>query len=399
MEQICDKKQCSGCQACKNICPKQCITMKYDEYGVAYPSIDQSSCVDCKACEKVCPVNQPVEKRKAVRAYAAWHNDLTTRRRSASGGAAMAMYETMIEQGGVCFGTKFDPDLSLRIQSAETLEEVHAFRASKYVQASVENSFRQTKDYLQDGRSVLYIGTPCQIAGLKNYLKKDYENLITVDLICHGVPSWQHLMDHVKYLNKDIQKQIDDITFRGAYSFQLSLYEGNNVVYQKDRFLDPYFTGFLEGLFYRENCYSCPYACDERVSDITIGDFWGLGQEEPCAYNMGDGVSVLLPTTEKGFRFVETLKKKMFVDERPVSEAVHGNAQLMHPSERHPKYEEFRKLYVEQGFENAAWECTKEQIKTYRKQSKPTLWKVGKRKAKSLLRKIKQLLFSKEKEK
>ena len=213
MEQICDKKQCSGCQACKNICPKQCITMKYDEYGVAYPSIDQSSCVDCKACEKVCPVNQPVEKRKAVRAYAAWHNDLTTRRRSASGGAAMAMYETMIEQGGVCFGTKFDPDLSLRIQSAETLEEVHAFRASKYVQASVENSFRQAKDYLQDGRSVLYIGTPCQIAGLKNYLKKDYENLITVDLICHGVPSWQHLMDHVKYLNKDIQKQIDDITF------------------------------------------------------------------------------------------------------------------------------------------------------------------------------------------
>ncbi len=386
MDRICDLKKCAGCYACANICPKKCITMVYDEHGILLPSIDHDKCVDCKACQNVCPVNHPVEKRKAKKAYAAWHLDENTRKRSASGGAAMAFYETMVEKSGVCFGTRFDKNLDLMIQTATTLDEVHEFKGSKYVQAMVGNSYSETKAFLDQGKEVLYVGPPCQIAGLNNYLRKDYSNLVTVDLICHGVPSIKYLKDHVNDIQKNLEKQVDNVTFRGAYSFELALFHEGELLYRKDRFLDSYFTGFLNGLFYRENCYSCPYACDERVSDLTIGDFWGLGTESPCEYTIGNGVSVIIPNTEKGQAFLMEASKRLFVDERPVLEAIHGNAQLMHPSERNANNERFMKLYKENGFHDAAWECTKEDIEAYKKSTKHNFLKRCVRKTKRVLK-------------
>lgn len=366
MEQICDKNQCSGCCACVNACPKNCISMEYDEYGVLLPVINQELCVNCGACERACPANHAPEKKMPQKAYASWHLDETTRKKSASGGAAAAFYETMIEKGGIAFGTSFDKELNLSIKSAQSMEEVQAFKGSKYVQAFVGLSYREAKKNLEAGKQVLYVGTPCQIAGLRNYLKKDYDNLVTVDLICHGTPSLKHLHAHVKNIEKSINKKADNISFRGEYSFELTLYQNENVIYRKYRFLDKYFTGFLNGLFYRPTCYSCPYACAERVSDITIGDFWGLGKEAPCSYTMGDGVSVILPNTDKGHRFVMQAKDKLFLDERPLSEAINGNAQLDHPSKKHMNYEKFKEMYPKVGFEKAVTKCTSKEIRQWK---------------------------------
>lgn len=370
MEQICDKNQCSGCCACVNACPKNCITMEHDEYGVLLPVINGQACVNCGACERACPVNHALEKKMPQKAYAAWHLNETTRKKSASGGAAAAFYETVIENGGVAFGTSFDKELNLSIKSAQSMEGVQTFKGSKYVQAFVGLSFREVKKNLEVGKQVLFIGTPCQIAGLRNYLKKDYDNLITVDLICHGTPSIEYLHTHVKNIEKSINKKADNISFRGEYSFELTLYQNENVIYRKYRFLDQYFTGFLNGLFYRPNCYSCPYACEDRVSDITIGDFWGLGKEAPCSYRMGDGVSVILPNTDKGHQFVMQAKDKLFLDERPLSEAINGNDQLRAPSEKHKNYEKFRTLYLAAGFDKAAAKCTKEDIGQWKKEKR-----------------------------
>lgn len=370
MEQICDKNKCSGCCACMNACPKNCISMEYDEYGVQLPVVDKDKCVDCGLCARVCPVNTTPKLNDPKKAIAAWHLDDEIRKKSASGGVAAAFYETTLEAGGVCYGTVFDEDLKLVIKKAENMEQIKAFKGSKYVQAYVGYTFKDVKKELERDKSVTYIGTPCQIAGLKSYLKKDYDKLVTVDLICHGVPSIKYLQDHVKDIEAKINKKADDISFRGEYSFELTLYENKEVIFRKYRFLDNYFTGFLNGLFYRNNCYSCPYARQQRVSDITIGDFWGLGQEAPCNYSMSKGISVILPNTEKGLEFVKKASDKLFMEERPLTEAVNGNDQLRHPSEKHANYRQFMDMYPNCGFEKSATECTKKDIAEFKKEER-----------------------------
>lgn len=388
MEQICDNNKCSGCCACMNACPKECITMEYDKFGVMLPKIRQETCIDCGLCTRVCPVNSKTQRNTPQKAYAAWHLDADQRKKSASGGVAAAFYETVLEQGGVCFGTSFDSDLNLTVKSAITDEEIRQFRGSKYVQAYVGNQLKQVKKYLDMDKKVLFVGTPCQVAGLNQYLRKEYPGLVTVDLICHGVPSVQYLRSHVNEIEGKIKKRADNITFRGEHSFELALYQSGELIYKKYRFLDSYFTGFLNGLFYRPNCYECPYACENRVSDITIGDFWGLGREAPCDYKMGDGVSVILPNTAKGEAFVQLSAKRLFMDERPLSEAVHGNDQLRHPSPKHENYDRFRELYPEEGFERAAAVCTKDDIAKWKKDNHYTIVRRAVRKVKYGLKKV-----------
>lgn len=384
MEQICDKNKCTGCSACFNSCPKNCISMKANKFGVLLPEIDQAECINCGACERSCPVNHIVKKNMPRTAYAAWHLNPTVRKSSASGGAAMVFYQSVIEQGGICFGTCFDEELNLRIQSATTLNEINKFRGSKYVQAYVGKSYREVKEELDLGKLVLYIGTPCQIAGLKNYLKKEYEKLIAVDLICHGVPSLTYLHEHIAEIEKKLHKKVDNVTFRGEYSYELALFQDEQLIYRKHRYKDSYFTGFLNGLFCRPNCYDCPYACEERVSDITIGDFWGLGKEAPCSYGMGDGVSVILVNTDKGQDFLMQVRDKMFLEERPLTEAINGNDQLRHPGEKNDNYELFRELYLRDGFEQAAKKCTHDDMRKWWRENRKNNVKRALRKCKRI---------------
>lgn len=301
MIQIKDKKDCCGCSACVQKCPKQCISLEEDNEGFLYPIVDKESCIDCGLCEKVCPVLHQGEPHKPLQVYAARNKDEEIRRQSSSGGIFTLLAEKVIQEGGVVFGARFDEQWEVRHDYTETVEGLAAFRGSKYVQSRMEDNYRKAEMFLKQGRKVLFSGTPCQVAGLKRFLRKEYENLLTVDFICHGVPSpgvWR------KYLKETVARMCDknsvstdpismedahveSISFRDKssgwkkYSFALNLSATNrsgakNTVSLYEVFLqNTFMKGFLANLYLRPSCYACAAKCGKSESDITIGDLWG----------------------------------------------------------------------------------------------------------------------------
>ncbi|MCI8482469.1 MAG: 4Fe-4S dicluster domain-containing protein [Clostridia bacterium] len=352
MKQICDKNKCTGCSSCLNICPKNCITMKEDEYGILMPNINEEECIDCKACKRICPENNNIEFKNPIKVYAAWSLNDSTRKKSASGGIAYEMYKHIIKNNGVAVGTEFDENLNLVHKIATSMEEVDKFRGSKYVQSSIGTTFEQTKRFLKEGKRIIFIGTPCQINGLQNFMKnEDMDNIITVDLICHGVPPIKYLKEYLEYIN--LNNKIDNITFRGENNEYITAYKNEKIVYKKNKKEDFYYKSFYNGLFNRENCYQCRYARKERVGDITIGDFWGLGKKNPFNYDITDGVSLVLINSEKGYKFISEINAKIFLQERTIEEALQGNKQLNHPIVKNKKTDEFKELYKKLGFKEA----------------------------------------------
>lgn len=201
MIEIKDKSKCCGCAACVQACPKQCILFEEDEEGFRYPLVDQSKCIDCGLCEKVCPEINQFARRKPIKVYAAINNDETIRMQSSSGGIFTLLAEKIIDEGGVVFGAAFDENWEVRHEYVETRRGLAKLRTSKYVQSRIENRYQQTKKFLGEGRKVMFTGTSCQIAGLKRFLRKDYDNLLAVDVICHGVPSpmvWRDYLEEIK---------------------------------------------------------------------------------------------------------------------------------------------------------------------------------------------------------
>lgn len=201
MIHIIDKSKCCGCNACVQRCPKQCIAMQVDEEGFLYPVVDQSVCIDCGLCEKVCPVINLNEPRQPLQVLAAKNRNEEQRLRSSSGGIFILLAEHIIKQGGVVFGARFDKNWEVEHAYAETLEELEPLMRSKYVQSRIGNTYKEAEQFLKQGRQVLFVGTPCLIAGLKKFLRKEYENLLAVDFICHGVPSpgvWRRYLEEIK---------------------------------------------------------------------------------------------------------------------------------------------------------------------------------------------------------
>lgn len=350
MEKICNYDACTGCRACVHVCPKQAITMKEDKFGVLLPAIDYEKCVNCGLCQKVCQVNTDNKTEKVKKCYAVWTKEKLDRELSSSGGLSTGFGRTIVRNGGIVFGAAYNDKFQLQISVAETEEEVSAFRGSKYVQSSTADSYPAVKKYLEQDKKVLFVGTPCQIMGLRNYLRKDYENLLLVDIICHGVPPFKHLEEHVRRLCPG--KIISKVSFRGEHNFKLAVYQNDELLYCKNRFEDSYFTAFLEGLNYRESCYACQYAKEERCSDITIGDFWGLKREE-MQQSYDGRISVALLNTDKGICFFESIKDNFYYEERPIVEAIEGNGQLQKPTRVHPKRKIFLEMYVQEGLEAA----------------------------------------------
>lgn len=355
---ICDKNSCTGCSACYNICPKDCIDMVEDENGSLIPKINNEKCINCGMCIKVCPENNEIKYNEPIKVYAAWSLDEETRKNSASGGIAYEIYKYFINIGGAAVGTSFNSEMILEHKLATTMEEIKRFRGSKYVQSSIGKVYVDVKKKLIEGQEVVFIGTPCQINGLKNFLKNiDTKNLLIIDLVCHGVPPIKYLQDYLDYLKiKDI---IDDISFRGRNNWNFTAYKKNKVIYMKHNKEDLYYKAFLNSLFYRENCYNCKYARKERISDITLGDFWGLGKKEDFKYKTEDGVSLILVNTEKGNNIINKIKDNLFIKERTLEEAIEGNAQLNHPSKKKDDTDIFRKIYMEDGFDKAISEIMK----------------------------------------
>lgn len=306
----------------------------------------------CNLCKLVCPVNNKIEKYKPKEVYACWSLDENDRKSSSSGGMASIFYAHFLEnKNSAVYGCYYDENLQLKFSRATTIEELKKFKTSKYSISYIGNTYKNIRTDLNNGLEVLFIGTPCQVAGLKKFLIKDYSNLLTIDLICHGVPSQKYLDDYIKSLN--LTDKPDALTFRGEHDFFFTLYKNNNTIYCKNSDEDNFYKAFLTGLFYRENCYTCEYATDKRVGDITIGDFWGLGEKIPFNHNKKNGVSVVLINSQLGDKIFNEIKNKIFFEKRSLEEAVAGNNQLQHPTPKHKNHDLFMELYLKKGLKEA----------------------------------------------
>lgn len=288
MINIQDKSQCCGCSACLHICPKNSITFKEDKEGFLYPHVNKETCIDCGLCEKVCPVLNQDEERIPEKVYAAKHEDDEIRMKSSSGGVFTLLADRIIDEGGVVFGARFNDKWEVIHDYTETKEGLASFRGSKYVQSYIGDSYKIAESFLKSGRKVMFTGTPCQIAGLKKFLRKEYDNLLAVDFVCHGVPSpmvWR------KYLEEEIADQggaqLTGVNFRDKsigwknFSFVLNFSKDEGTI--KHNYAvssvfteNTYMKAFLSNLSLRPSCYACPAKAGKSGADITIGDFWGI---------------------------------------------------------------------------------------------------------------------------
>lgn len=323
MIDIKDKKDCCGCSACVQKCPKHCIALKEDNEGFLYPVVDKENCIGCGLCEKVCPVLHQNEPRKPLKVFAAINKNEEIRRESSSGGIFTIIAEKIIDEGGVVFGARFDKNWEVKHDYTETIEGLAPFRGSKYVQSRIESNFRKAETFLKDGRKVLFSGTPCQIAGLKRYLRKEYDNLLTIDVICHGVPSpgvWRKYLSEIisaKYeggkkmtsLSPNEMPLIKGITFRDKTNGWKKF--GFNITIEDVRILEfyrnnVYMKAFLKDIVLRPSCYKCPSREGKCYSDLTIGDFWSI---DLYCKEMNDdkGVSLLLVNSNKCMSIIHYL--------------------------------------------------------------------------------------------
>lgn len=368
MISMADNQKCTGCMACLQMCPIKCITVREDDIGNLYPYIDRDSCIECGSCEKVCPeisINRKDCFKKPDQAYAVWSLNTNSRSASTSGGAAAEFYESALNQGYWICGVKYEEQYHVRHILTKERKDISAFRQSKYVYSETEDIYRQIKNLLQKKEKVLFISLPCKVAGLYSFLGgKREENLLTVDIVCHGTPSYAQLMEHIKKVATLNQGKL---TFRKNNEYIFEVTDNNKTLYSKIGRQDNYLAAFLEGLNYRPSCYNCSYARPERISDITIGDFWGIGVEIPWNHPYTGSISAVLINTEKGKEFWNECSDSFFAEERSVEEAVKGNAQLNHPTTVHPKRAEFETLYKQKGFEEAVQICLQDEIKQDRK--------------------------------
>ena len=306
------KELCCGCGACFQVCPHNCIVMNEDEEGFSYPFINQSKCINCGLCKKVCPFNSSLQGVIPLDVYAAINTDSLERTQSSSGGIFSVIADAIIKQGGIVFGAKFDKDWSVYHVGVENMEELNSLRGSKYLQSWMGDEYRHAEEELKKGRKVLFCGTPCQIAGLKHYLHMDYDNLITIDFVCHGVPSpklWKW------YLNHSLSIRSSDITgvcFRdktnGWSNYEIRIDhtgDSNNSVYAVPFWSDSYMKAFLSNLSLRPSCYSCKVKCGRSHSDMTLGDFWGVDNIAPSYYD-DKGTSLVMTNTLKSTKLLES---------------------------------------------------------------------------------------------
>lgn len=306
MINIKDKSQCCGCESCVQACPKQCINFTQDDEGFFYPEVNADTCIQCGLCERVCPVLHPYDEHKPQEVLAAFNKDEEVRMASSSGGVFTLLAEKIIKQGGVVFGVRFDDQWQAVFDYAETLEALAVFQGSKYIQARVGNCFTLCKQLLDQGRLVLFSGTPCQIAGLNRFLRKKYSNLITIDIICHGVPSPQVWKLYLDEIVKGGNSAIHNISFRDKhngwkqYCFTMDYDEqGKSTSLSSTYNQNPYMRAFLWDIILRPSCYACKAKCGKSYADYTIGDFWGI-QFIKSEMDDDKGTSVVMIHSKKG---------------------------------------------------------------------------------------------------
>ena len=322
-----DRETCTGCGACIMVCPQKAISFKDDQEGFPTPFIDNAKCVDCGLCEKVCPASHMPETNRIQAAYAAQIVDKDALADSTSGGLFTVFAREIFRRGGVVYGCVWDREYNAVVCKAENEAEIKPMRGSKYVWSNAAHTYPEIKKYLEGGRTVLFTGLPCQVAGLKNYLRKDYDKLYLIDFFCGGSPSPYAFHEYLKTITDKIPLDQIDFKFRDKAKYGVGVHISYNSpkgsVYQS-YVRNPYFFAYHTKVFHRKPCYHCQYRYEVRVEDITMGDYWGVGKFHQ-EFDIRAGVSAMLINSKKGEELLDAVKNQLKLVPTRVQDIAVGN--------------------------------------------------------------------------
>ena len=360
MIQIKDKADCCGCTACASICPKDAIIMEPDILGFKYPSVDLSKCIDCGLCEKVCAFNENYDKSlnlEEPEIYAARHKDIHEIETSRSGATFIAISDYILENGGIVYGVGYKDHFRVAHKRATTKEERNEFKGSKYVQSDLDGIFRQVKEDLKQGNTVLFSGTPCQTAGLNSYIgKKLRENLVLVDIVCHGVPSPYIWRDYLSYIEKKYKNKVVKVDFRDKSRMGWSGHI-ESFVFDNGKKIESkiYTILFQQNIMLRQSCGKCFFTNFKRPSDLTIGDYWGWKKISDNFNADNKGCSLVFINTKKGYEIFLVISKFMHLIHANMNLCIQPN--LIKPSIVNPKTKHFVYIYKNKGLKSLILRC------------------------------------------
>lgn len=377
------KKDCCGCRNCENICPKHAIKMVEDEEGFLYPVVDKEKCVNCGLCSKVCPWLNEIKNKESFApiCYAVKNKDKNVQKISSSGGAFGVFANVILEQNGYVCASIMNDSFIVSHSITDNKKDLVKMYGSKYVISDLKDNFLTIRKLLNENKKVLFCGVPCQVNALLNFLPKNYENLYTIEIICHGVPSQKLFSKYIEYLEKKDNCKVLKYEFRNkkaAYwgTFKsLATIEKNRKKYDKkiNADFDKYYNNFLEANCYRESCYVCKYAKKERNADITIGDFWGIEHIKPNFIDK-NGVSEIIINTKKGKMLFEIVENNIEYEMVNFSEVIKYNKQLESPSKRLKTRNDFyQNIDGDDYFKNVS---VNKNIKSYLKMIIPSSLKI-----------------------
>ena len=368
IDKVIKKSECCGCFGCLNSCPKNCIQMKDDNEGFWYPEVDYFRCIKCNLCIKNCPAlnihNKNEDVLKEVEVIAAYSKDEVLRLDSTSGGIFSEIAKYFIKEKGIVYGAIYNQEHLVEHYRGTTVEDIDKLRQSKYLQSNIGDIYRKVKEDLINKKKVLFVGTPCHIAALNNYLSKNYDNLTTIDFLCRGINSPEAYKQYLKNLEKKYFSKIKRVIFKnktyGWHRFSTKIIFENGQEYIQDRYTDSYMRGYLEGnLFMRPSCHECRYKSLPRHADITLGDFWGIEKVRPDL-DQDKGTSIFMLNTEKGKKTFESIKERIVFEKMKLNDIYLGNTALTQRvllTKKQQKMREiFFKNYKEKDFENLVLE-------------------------------------------
>jgi coenzyme F420-reducing hydrogenase beta subunit len=339
------KRDCMGCHGCMNVCPKNCISMGMDKEGFLYPEVEYELCIKCKKCINICPIINKTIVDNDPLAYACINKNEEIRLESSSGGVFTLVAEYIIDKDGIVFGACFNDKFELEHDYIKTKEELSKLKGAKYVQSKIGNTYSQAKDFLDTGRKVLFTGTPCQVAGLKSFLGEEkYNNLVTIDIICHGVPSPEVWRKYVEFREKEAESSTLRIAFRqkneGWKRYSVSFSFKNNKEYRRTFNEDLYMKTFLKDICLRPSCYDCEFKTLNRQSDITLADFWGIEYILP---NMDDdkGTSLIFVNSQTGREIFNSISNDMMFKEVNINETIKYNSSAIKSVKENPNRDNF----------------------------------------------------------
>ena len=356
MKLVLNKKKCTGCGVCALKCPTHAICMEMDDEGFFYPIIDTDKCIRCGLCDKTCHLNAQHENANSpISVYAATNNDYRTLLKCSSGGVFGALSEYVLEHQGVCYGVTLDGLKAKYLRVRDSIELDKLF-GSKYIQADIGNTYSLIEKDCLEGRKVLFVGTPCLVAGLKSFLKKDYQNLFTVDIVCHGTPSGMYFESYIEYLQNRLHGKIINFRFRDKSKYGIGCISSceiekrhtrKNIVLTNQLLNYYYFYMYADS--YRESCYQCKYTNINRVSDITLGDFWGI-EKLDTTLNVSHGCSAVIINTIKGESLLEIIGETCKLEKREIGEVLIRNSALQSNVKRSSTRDTIYKELVNEGF-------------------------------------------------